>query len=161
NFMDKYLLTATIRDDRSSRFPAANRNGYFPAVGLAWRIKEESFLKTVDFISDLKLRAGYGITGQQDIGPLFGYLAVYDPSNNGAQYQFGNTFTNTLRADAYNANLKWEQTATTNFGIDYGFLNGRINGSIEYYYKKTKDLLFDTPGADGTNLHNHVFANIG
>lgn len=161
NFMEKYLLTATIRDDRSSRFSNSNRNGYFPAIGIAWRIKEESFLKSVDFISDLKLRAGYGITGQQDIGPLFGYLAVYEPSNLGAQYQFGNSFTNTLRADAYNANLKWEQTATSNFGIDYGFLNGKINGSIEYYYKKTKDLLFDTPVADGTNLTNHVYANIG
>ncbi len=163
SFMDKYLLTATIRDDRSSRFSAANRNGYFPAIGLAWRIKEESFLKSVDFISDLKLRAGYGITGQQDntVGGYFPYLAVYEPSNNGAQYQFGNNFINTLRADPYNYNLKWEQTATSNFGIDYGFLNGKISGSIEYYYKKTKDLLFDTPVADGTNLSNHVIANIG
>lgn len=161
NFMEKYLLTATIRDDRSSRFSSANRNGYFPAIGLAWRIKEESFLKSVDFISDLKLRAGYGITGQQDIGPNFLYLAVYEPSNIGAQYQFGNTYVNTLRADPYNFDIKWEQTATTNFGIDYGLLNGRINGSIEYYYKKTKDLLFDTPVADGTNLSNHVYANIG
>jgi len=161
NFMEKYLLTATIRDDRSSRFSSANRNGYFPAIGLAWRVKEESFLKSVDFISDLKLRAGYGITGQQDIGPLFEYLATYEPSNIGAQYQFGNGFVNTLRADPYNFDIKWEQTATSNFGIDYGFLNGRINGSIEYYYKKTKDLLFDTPLADGTNLSNHVYANIG
>jgi len=161
NFMEKYLLTATIRDDRSSRFSSANRNGYFPAIGLAWRVKEESFLKSVDFISDLKLRAGYGITGQQDIGPLFEYLATYDPSNIGAQYQFGNGFVNTLRADPYNFDIKWEQTATSNFGIDYGFLNGKINGSIDYYYKKTKDLLFDTPVADGTNLSNHVFANIG
>jgi len=161
NFMEKYLLTATIRDDRSSRFSSANRNGYFPAIGLAWRIKEESFLKSVDFISDLKLRAGYGITGQQDIGPNFLYLAVYEPSNIGAQYQFGNSYVNTLRADPYNFDIKWEQTATTNLGIDYGLLNGRINGSIEYYYKKTKDLLFDTPVADGTNLSNHVYANIG
>ncbi|WP_262712274.1 SusC/RagA family TonB-linked outer membrane protein [Mucilaginibacter ginsenosidivorans] len=161
SFMDKYLLTASIRDDRSSRFSNLNRNGYFPAVALAWRVKEETFLKSVDFISDLKLRAGYGITGQQDIGPLFGYLAVYEPSNVSAQYQFGGSFINTLRADAYNTNLKWEQTATTNIAIDYGFLNGRINGSIEYYYKKTKDLLFDTPVPDGTNLTNHVVANIG
>jgi iron complex outermembrane receptor protein len=159
--MDKYLLTATIRDDRSSRFSNLNRNGYFPSIGLAWRIKEEDFLKSVDFLSDLKLRVGYGITGQQDIGPLFGYLAVYEPSNNSAQYQFGDTYINTLRADAYNLALKWEQTATTNVGIDYGFLNGRISGAIDYYYKKTKDLLFDTPVPDGTNLTNHVIANIG
>jgi TonB-linked SusC/RagA family outer membrane protein len=157
----KYLLTASIRDDRSSRFSAKNRNGYFPSVGLAWRIKEESFLKSVDALSDLKLRVGYGITGQQDVGGYFPYLAVYEPSNTGAGYQFGNSYTTTLRADAYNSNLKWEQTATSNIALDYGFLNGRINGSIEYYYKKTKDLLVDTPVPDGTNLTNHVYANIG
>ncbi len=161
-YEDKYLLTATIRDDRSSRFGSNNRNGYFPAVGLAWRIKEESFLKSVDVISDLKLRAGYGITGQQDVGSnYFPYLAVYQPSNTGAQYQFNGTYINSLRANAYNANLKWEQTATSNIALDYGFLNGKISGSLEYYYKKTKDLLVDTPVPDGTNLTNHVFANIG
>jgi iron complex outermembrane receptor protein len=161
SFEDKYLLTATIRDDRSSRFGPSNRNGYFPSVALAWRIKEESFLKSVDAISDLKLRAGYGVTGQQDVGGYFPYLAIYQPSNNAAGYQFGNTFTNTLRANAYNANLKWEQTATSNIALDYGFLNGKISGSLEYYYKKTKDLLVDTPVPDGTNLTNHVIANIG
>src|SRR6185312_5222049 len=92
---------------------------------------------------------------------FFPYLAVYQPSNNAAQYQFGNSFVNTLRANAYNANLKWEQTATSNIALDYGFLNGKISGSIEYYYKKTKDLLVDTPVPDGTNLTNHVIANIG
>ncbi|WP_428330729.1 SusC/RagA family TonB-linked outer membrane protein [Mucilaginibacter sp.] len=161
SFMDKYLLTATIRDDRSSKFSEKNRNGYFPSLALAWRINQESFLKGVDVISDLKLRASYGITGQQDIGPNFAYLAVYDPSNISAQYQFGNSYINTLRADAYNSLIKWESTATSNLALDYGFLNNRINGSIEYYYKKTKDLLFDTPVADGTNLTNHVYANIG
>jgi len=160
---DKYLLTATIRDDRSSRFSELNRNGYFPSVGLAWRLKEEPFFKAMTSLSDLKFRVGYGITGQQDIGKgnYFPYLAVYDPSNIAAQYQFGGTFINTLRADAYNTLIKWESTATSNVGFDFGFLNGRINGSIDYYYKKTKDLLFDTPVADGTNLTNHVFANIG
>lgn len=160
-FMDKYLLTATIRDDRSSRFGPDHRNGYFPSVALAWRIKEESFLKNVDAISDLKLRGGYGVTGQQDIGGYFPYLAIYEPSNNGAGYQFGNSYINTLRADAYNSNLKWEQTATSNIALDYGFLNGRISGSLEYYYKKTKDLLVDVQVPDGTNLTNHVIANIG
>jgi TonB-dependent starch-binding outer membrane protein SusC len=162
---EKYLITATIRDDRSSRFGPDNRNGYFPSVGVAWRLKQEDFLKSVDVLSDLKLRVGYGITGQQDIGAnYFPYLAVYEPSNSGAGYIFGNgtgTYTNTLRADAYNANLKWESTATTNIAMDYGFLNGRINGSIEYYYKKTKDLLVFTPVPDGTNLSNYITANIG
>jgi TonB-linked SusC/RagA family outer membrane protein len=163
NFEEKYLLTATIRDDRSSRFGPNNRNGYFPAIGLAWRINEEPFLKGADAISDLKLRAGYGITGQQDnlVGGYFPYLAVYQPSNNSAGYQFGGNFVNTLRANAYNANLKWEETATSNIALDYGFLNGKISGSLEYYYKKTKNLLVDTPVPDGTNLTNHVIANIG
>jgi len=158
---NKYLLTASIRDDRSSRFGQSNRNGYFPAVAVAWRINQENFLKGVTALSDLKLRVGYGITGQQDIGSYFPYLATYDPSNLGAQYQFGNTYINTLRADAYNANLKWEQTATTNAAIDYGFLNGKISGSLEYYYKSTKNLLEFVQIPDGTNLSNYVFANIG
>ena len=162
---EKYLITATIRDDRSSRFSPSNRNGYFPSVGLAWRLKQESFFKAVDVLSDLKLRVSYGITGQQDLGSnYFPYLAVYEPSNSGAGYIFGNgtgTYTNTLRADAYNANLKWESTATTNIAMDYGFLNGRINGSIEYYHKATKNLLVYTPVPDGTNLSNYITANIG
>ncbi len=163
---NKYLLTATIRDDRSSRFGPANRNGYFPSAAFAWRLKEESFLKHFDLLSDLKLRVSYGLTGQQDIGSgsnifYFPYLEVYEPSDNGAGYQFGNTFTNTLRADPYNTNLKWETTATTDIGFDYGFLDGRVNGSIDYYYKKTHDLLVDTPVPDGTNLSNDVYENIG
>lgn len=169
-FNDKYLLTATIRDDRSSRFSSNNRNGWFPSIGLAWRIKQEDFLKSVDFVSDLKLRAGYGVTGQQGINidgnqynllNYYPYLAIYEPSNTGAGYQFGGKYYSTLRADAYNSALKWEQTQTTNVGLDYGFVNGMINGSIEYYYKKTKDLIVDTPLPDGTNLTNHVVANVG
>jgi len=167
SLQDKYLLTASIRDDRSTRFSSSNRNGYFPAIALAWRLKEESFLKDVNFLSDLKLRASYGITGQQgSIGSsavysYFPYLAVYEPSNSSAGYQFGNSYVNTLRADAYNTGLKWEQTATSNIGFDYGLFNGRINGAIDYYYRKTKNLLVDTPVPDGTNLTNHVIANVG
>ena len=169
NFNEKYLLTASIRDDRSSRFSEANRNGYFPAVAVAWRIKQEDFLKGVDALSDLKLRASFGLTGQQDIAPnnvtnnllYYPYLAVYEPGSNSAGYQFGGTGTTTLRADAYNSNLKWESTATTDVGLDYGFLNGKINGAVDYYYKKTKDLLVDSPVPDGTNLTNHIIANIG
>ncbi|SEP34098.1 iron complex outermembrane recepter protein [Mucilaginibacter sp. OK283] len=160
-FNEKYLLTATIRDDRSSRFSELHRNGYFPSVAFAWRAKEESFLKGVDFLSDLKLKAGYGITGQQDGGDYFPYLAVYEPSNTAAQYQFGSTFVNTLRSDRYNANLKWESTATTNLALDYGLFNGRVNGTIEFYNKKTKDLLIYTPIPAGTNLSNYILANIG
>ena len=159
---NKYLLTASIRDDESSRFGPSNRNGYFPSIALAWRLKEEDFLKGVDVLSDLKLRGSYGITGQQDLGTnYFPYLAIYEPSNIGAGYQFGNNYYTTLRADAYNANLKWETTATTNFGLDYGFFNGRINGSFDVYYKNTTNLLVFIQVPDGTNLSNYVNANIG
>lgn len=162
SFDDKYLLTASIRDDRSSRFSEKYRNGYFPSVAFAWRAKEESFLKSVDFLSDLKFRVSYGVTGQQDGGAYFPYLAVYDPSNVSAQYQFGtNTYVNTLRADSYNVNLKWESTATTNFGLDYGLFNGRLSGSIDVYNKKTKDLLIYAPIAAGTNLSNYLLVNVG
>ncbi|SDF07113.1 iron complex outermembrane recepter protein [Mucilaginibacter pineti] len=162
SFDDKYLLTASIRDDRSSRFSEKYRNGYFPSVAFAWRAKEESFLKSVDVLSDLKIRASYGITGQQDLPTsYFPYLAVYDPSNVSAQYQFGSSFVNTLRADSYNVNLKWESTATTNLGLDYGFFNGRLTGSIDVYNKKTKDLLLNAPIAAGTNLSNYLYVNVG
>ncbi len=164
----KYLLTASIRDDRSSRFGPANRNGYFPSAAIAWRIKEEPFLKDAEVLSDLKLRVSYGLTGQQDISGIssgnsayFPYVALYEPGNAGAGYLFGNTFTTTLRADAYNPDLKWETTATTNVGLDYGFMDGKINGSIDAYYKSTTNLLTQTPVPAGANLNNIIFANVG
>ncbi len=165
---NKYLFTASIRDDRSSRFGPANRNGYFPSAAFAWRIKEEPFLKDARVLSDLKLRVSYGITGQQDISSIssgnsayFPYVAFYEPGNAGAGYQFGSTFTTTLRADAYNPDLKWETTATTNIGLDYGFMDGKINGSIDAYYKSTDNLLTQTPVPAGANLNNLIVANIG
>ncbi|HWD87518.1 MAG TPA: SusC/RagA family TonB-linked outer membrane protein [Mucilaginibacter sp.] len=166
---NKYLITATIRDDQTSRFGPSNRDGYFPSVAVAWRISQEDFLKGATVLSDLKLRAGFGITGQQDlldnlatpVQSYFPYLAVYEPSNTGAQYQFGSNYVTTLRADPYNTNLKWEQTSTTNVGLDYGFLNGRINGAIDLYYKSTKNLLEYVQIPDGTNLSNYINANIG
>ncbi len=162
SFNDKYLLTASIRDDRSSRFSELHRNGYFPSVAFKWRTKEESFLKSFDFLSQLDIRVSYGITGQQDLGTdYFPYLAVYEPSSASAQYQFGSNFINTQRADRYNSDLRWEQTATTNLGVDFGFLNGRINGTIDLYNKKTKDLLVYTSIPAGTNLSNFINANIG
>jgi len=159
---DKYLLTATVRRDGSSRFSPENRFGVFPSVSLAWRINRESFLKDSKVISDLKLRASYGKTGQQDIDRnYFPYLARYTFGDNGSQYQFGNSFTTTLRPEGYDPNIKWETTTTSNIGLDYGFLNGRITGTIDYYSKKTKDLLADIPVADGSGLTNHLFTNVG
>ncbi|MBU1820397.1 MAG: SusC/RagA family TonB-linked outer membrane protein, partial [Bacteroidetes bacterium] len=119
SLMDKYLVTATLRRDGSSRFAPENRWGLFPSVALAWRINEESFLKNVDAVTDLKLRLGYGVTGQQDVLGDYPYLARYTISQPNAQYQFGNTFLNTLRPEGYDANIKWEETQTYNAGLDF------------------------------------------
>ena len=160
-FMERYLLTFTVRDDGSSRFASANRWGIFPAAAVAWKIKDESFLKNVNAVSDLKLRLGWGITGQQDIGNDFPYLPVYRESTATAQYQFGNTFYNTLRPNPYDANIKWEQTATYNLGLDFGFLKNRISGSIDAYKRETKDLLNFIPIAAGSNFSNFLTTNVG
>ncbi len=160
-FMERYLLTMTIRDDGSSRFAEANRWGLFPAAALAWKIKDESFLKNVAAVSDLKLRLGWGITGQQDIGNDFPYLPVYRGSTSTAQYQLGNTFYNTLRPNPYDANIKWEQTSTLNIGLDFGFLKNRITGSIDAYKRETKDLLNFIPIAAGSNFSNFLTTNVG
>ncbi|HEY0272135.1 MAG TPA: TonB-dependent receptor, partial [Chitinophaga sp.] len=159
SFYDKYLLTGTIRRDGSSRF--LQHWGTFPSVAFAWRIGQEEFLKHSSVVSDLKLRLGYGITGQQDIGSDYSYLPAYTIGAGTAAYQFGNDFITTLRPEGYDANIKWEQTATYNAGIDYGFLNGRIAGSIDYYYKKTSDLLSQVPVASGSNLTNQIYTNVG
>ena len=131
---DRYLFTATLRYDGSSRFAPDNRWGLFPSAAFAWKINEEAFLKDVDFISDLKLRLGYGVTGQQNItSGDYPYLSRYTFSEPTAMYMFGNQFVQTLRPEGYDANLKWEETSTINVGLDYGFLNNRIFGSLEYY----------------------------
>lgn len=160
-FKEKYLLTATLRYDGSSRFSKDERWGIFPSVALAWRVKDEGFLKDVEAISDLKLRLGYGITGQQDGIKNYGYLPVYTLSNNTAMYQLGNQFYNMYRPTAYDANIKWEQTHTYNAGIDFGFLDQRINGNIDIYYKKTKDLLNEIPIPAGSNFSNRLLTNVG
>ncbi len=161
-FMDKYLLTFTIRGDGSSRFSKKQRWGTFPSLALAWRIDQEDFMKSFEKLSSLKLRLGYGVTGQQDIiGNDYPYLANYTISNDKAQYQFGNDFIYTLRPNGYDANIKWEETTTWNVALDYGFFNNRINGSIDYYYRKTKDLLNEIPIAAGSNLTNKIVTNVG
>lgn len=160
-FNGKYLLTATLRDDGSSRFSPSNRWGLFPSAALAWRIKDESFLQSSNVVSDLKLRLGYGVTGQQDVLSDYPYLARYTIGQGAAQYQFGNQFYTTLRPEGYDANIKWESTTTYNAGLDYGFLGGRLSGSIDVYQKKTKDLLSVIPVAAGSNLTNQILTNVG
>ncbi|GET27276.1 TonB-dependent receptor [Prolixibacter sp. NT017] len=159
---DKYLFTFTLRDDGSSRFGPNNRWGLFPAAAFAWKINKEGFLADSKVVSDLKLRLGYGITGQQDISDnYYPYLALYRLGESTAQYQFGNQFYSTLRPNPYDANIKWESTTTYNVGLDFGFLNNRISGSIDAYLRKTSDLLNNIPIAAGTNFSNFLTTNVG
>ena len=165
-FNDRYLLTATLRRDGSSRFAEDNRWGLFPSVALAWRINEEDFLINSDVVSQLKLRVGYGVTGQQNVATDensndFPFLARYTLSDPGARYAFGNTFYTLYRPEAYDPNIKWEETATYNAGIDYGFLNGKISGTLDVYRKETSDLLSVVPVAAGTNFTNQLLTNVG
>ena len=157
----KYLLTGTVRSDESSKLAPKNRRLTYYSGALAWRISEENFLKNSNTISDLKIRGGYGITGQQDGIGLYDYYARYDFSNQTAQYQLGNTFYNLYRPLAYNDNLKWEQTATSNIALDYGLFNNRISGSIDFYLKETKDLLNVINQSAGTNFAPVILANVG
>jgi iron complex outermembrane receptor protein len=161
SLLDRYLFTVTVRFDGSSRFDKDNRWGTFPSAAFAWKIREENFLKDVSWLSDLKLRLGYGITGQQDIGDDFAYAQIFLMNDNYAQYPFGDEYYNSLRTKAYNSNLKWESTTTYNAGLDFGFLNGRINASLDGYYRKTDDLLNSIIIPVGTNFNAQMLQNIG
>lgn len=160
-YKGKYLLTGTVRRDGSSRFSEENRWGTFPSFAFGWRMKDESFLKSSKILSDLKLRFGYGETGQQDGIGNYDYIPRYSLANDRAQYQFGSTFYDLYRPDGYNPNLKWEETSTYNIAFDYGFLNDRISGSLEFYLKKTEELLSVIDQPAGTNFSNKILANIG
>jgi len=160
-FDDKYILTGTIRADASSRIAPDNRWGYFPSAAFAWRISNEKFMKSIKTISDLKLRLGYGVTGQQDGISNYSYYNGYNLSNPAAQYQLGDTFYSLYRPSPYNPNLKWEQTATSNIGLDFGLFNNRITSSIDVYKKQTTDLLNNISQPAGTNFTNNFVANVG
>lgn len=158
NLMDRYLLTATLRRDGSSRFSKNNRWGMFPSVALAWSLINENFMENArDVLSNFKLRLGYGITGQQEIGD-YQYLTTYTLSTSTNTQYLGNYL---LKPDGYSPDLKWEETTTYNVAIDYGFLNNRINGSLEFYVKNTKDLLNTVSAPAGTNFTNEITANVG
>jgi iron complex outermembrane receptor protein len=158
---NKYILTASIRTDGTSRFSEENRWGLFPSVALAWRLSEEDFLKGSTVVSNLKLRAGFGITGQQDGIDFYGYIPRYSRGNNAALYQLGNTFDTIYRPSAYDPNLKWETTRNINVALDFGFYDNRINGSIDVFTRKTEDLLSVVPIALGTNFSNQLLTNVG
>jgi TonB-linked SusC/RagA family outer membrane protein len=161
NIADKYLFTGTFRADGTSRFNP-NHFGYFPSGAFAWRLKGEEFLKNSAAISDLKLRLGYGQTGQQDLGNnYYPFLANLSLSNQQAQYQLGDTFYRTLRSDQYNPNITWETTTTYNVGLDYGFFGGKLYGSVDFYKRDTKDLLNYINIADLSGLSNAGNFNVG
>ncbi len=163
SILGRYLLTVTLRTDASSRFSAKNRWGLFPSAALAWNIKNESFLKDVKAVDALKLRFGWGRTGQQDVGSnYYPYLARYAVGTNPLMtYNMGDKFYNTMTPLAYNPNLKWETTETFNVGLDFGFLQDRISGSVEAYYRTTSDLLNEVSAPLGTNFSNRVLTNVG
>ena len=162
SLLNRYLLTFTLRNDGSSRFSPDNRWGLFPSAAFAWKINEEAFLKDSKVLSDLKLRLGYGITGQQDLGKGdYPYMARYTYSKAGANYYFGDKMVGLIRPEAYDSKLKWEETTTYNVGLDYGFLHNKITGSLDLYYRKTKDLLNTVSIAAGTNFSNELLTNMG
>ena len=158
---NRYLFTFTYRRDGSSRFAPENRWGNFYSGALAWNIAEEAFLENSETISTLKLRLGYGETGQQEIGSDFGYLPVYLEGRENVRYPFGDRYINTLRPAGYDAGIKWEETATYNIGLDYGFFMDRITGSIEYFKSESTDILNTVAPPAGSNLSNSLYTNIG
>ena len=160
SLLDRYLFTFTIRDDGSSRFHKDQRWGVFPSAALAWKIKEESFLRDVKAINDMKLRLGWGKTGQQEGIGDYSYFASYTTNGIGAYYPLvGDGLT--YRPDAYNAALTWEKTTTYNVGLDLGIANDRFTASIDYYYRKTTDLINTVTVAAGSNFRNKVTSNVG
>ena len=162
SFDSRYLLTATVRRDGSSRFSPDTRWGTFPSVALAWRLSNEAFFEPVKKVmNDFKIRLSYGVTGQQDGIANYSYMPIYTISQNGANYMFGGSPINTYRPAAYNANLKWETTKAYNAGFDFAFLNNRITGTFDYYNRKTEDLLATVPSAAGTNFDKQLLTNVG
>lgn len=159
---DKYLVSLSYRRDGSSRFGPDNRWGNFPGASIGWKLSNEEFLKE-SFFSNLKLRAGWGVTGQQELNNNnYGYLGIYSPAvNNQVSVQFGNEFVTTLRPDAFAADLKWEETSQYNLALDFGFFDNRLSGTIDAYYRETTDLLAQVPVPAGSNLSDQVTTNIG
>lgn len=162
SFKDRYLLTFTLRRDGSSRFAEDARWGTFPSAAFAWKLSEEPFMQSIQALSNLKLRLGYGVTGQQNLTTGdYPYLARYTYSEDNARYLLGDTYYTTLRPEGYDANLKWEETYTYNVGLDFGFFKERFSGSIDIYQRVTEDLINEIPVPAGTNLTNRIVTNVG
>lgn len=161
--MNRYLVTFTVRGDATSRFSKDNRWGIFPAVALGWKINEEAWLQDASgWLSELKLRLGWGQTGQQDVGSSNNYTTTYQQSQGTVLYPNGlNGWYNPYFPNGVNPNLKWEITTTWNGALDFGFMNNRITGSIEGYYRKTTDLLSNINVPAGSSTVNRLDCNIG
>jgi len=160
-FSDKYLLTATIRRDGTSRFQN-HKWGLFPSLAFAWNMKKEAFLANVDNLSTAKMRLSWGQTGQQDLNAgNYPTIGTYYSNLPGSYYYFGNTLISPITPLGYNADLKWETTTTYNLGVDLGFYNDRFTTSIDVYNRKTKDLINYIPVAAGSALTNYLTTNIG
>jgi len=160
----RYMVTATMRRDGTSRFSKDQRWGTFPSVALAWRISEEDFMEGMqDVMNNLKLRVSYGVTGQQNVNTNYGYLPIYSitQENSGQYYLWNGKYIPIYKTQRYAENLKWETTKSWNFGIDYAFLNDKITGSVEYYTRKTEDLISEVPAAAGSNFSSSIVTNVG
>ena len=159
---DKYLLTLSVRDDASSRFSEDNRWKIFPAAAIGWQLSNEPFITAIKSISELKLRASYGVTGNQDISDVsYPYLSTYQVSSSTSQYQFGNTFYNTYRPQPYDSDIRWETTRQLDLGVDFGLFDDRITGTIDVYQKKIEDLINRIPVPGGGNFSNFLITNVG
>jgi TonB-linked SusC/RagA family outer membrane protein len=161
---DKYLFTVNFRRDGSSRFSELHRWGNFPGAAFAWKVSKENFLKDSKTVSELKLRLGWGVTGQQDLGSAaYDYFQRYNLSGvtSGATYQFGSQFYQLGRPEGYNRNLKWEETTTINAGLDFGLFNDKVTGSLDVYNKTSNDLIAYVPEGSLQNFRTAGFQNIG
>lgn len=160
SYADRYILSATIRRDGSSKFGANNKWGTFPSVSAAWRLSDESFMSnTKSYLDELKLRVGYGVSGNQDGLDPYQSLQLYGSS--GTYYDSGSWHTSYAVSQNANPNLRWEQTSMFNVGVDYSLFDGRINGTIEYYDKKTSDLLYKYTVPVPPYLYSSMVANVG
>lgn len=160
--LDRYMLTATLRADGSSRFAKGHKWGTFPSVAFAYNIAREGFFKPLEnTINDLKLRVSYGVTGQQDGIDNYGFMSTYTKSELGASYQLGKEFLESYAPSSANPDRVWETTKAFNVGIDLGFLNNRFTASVDYYYRKTSDLLATVPISAGTNFGKEILKNVG
>ncbi|WP_298246559.1 SusC/RagA family TonB-linked outer membrane protein [uncultured Christiangramia sp.] len=158
---NRYLISGSIRADGSSRVSPDNRWGYFPAASIGWKIHNEEFLEGSRVLNELKLRGGYGETGNYEIDRNYGYLGLYTPSQGGASYQFGNEFVSTIRPEEYDEDLKWESLINYNAGIDFGLFDNRLSGSVDAYYRETEDLIATVPVPAGANLSDQLLTNVG